>query len=183
MAPESAALGVPTATSARDVAPPTRRRGLLLVSTLVLIAGLRVFALQPTSIASESMEPTLHRGDVVLVDTLSPLLGRDPHRGDLVTFTSPADGRPTLKRVVGVAGDRVRIADGVLVVNDRSVFEPFVDQASIDALYWGTITVPPEHVIVLGDRRAGSIDSRTYGPVPLTAVHGRALVRLWPPRS
>lgn len=153
------------------------------MSALVLIAGLRVFALHPTSIASESMEPTLHRGDAVLVDTLSPRLGRDPHRGDLVTFTSPADGRPTLKRVVGVAGDQVRIADGVLIVNDAVVPEPYVDQASIDALYWGTITVPAEHIVVLGDRRAGSIDSRTYGPVPLAAMDGRVLVRLWPPRS
>lgn len=169
--------------SQRDAEAPARRRGRLLVVAFILIAGLRVFALHPTSIASESMEPTLHRGDVVLVDTLSPRLGHDPGRGDLVTFTSPADGLATLKRVVGVAGDRVRIADGVLVVNDRNVSEPYVDTASIDALYWGTITVPPAHVIVLGDRRAGSIDSRTYGPVPLTALSGRVLLRLWPPRS
>lgn len=148
----------------------------------MVVAAVRLLVLEPTSIASQSMEPTLHRGDHVLVDKLSARLGRDPQRGDLVTFTSPVDAKRTLKRVVGVAGDRVRIGDGVLIVNDLVVPEPYVDQASIDALYWGTITVPARHIVVLGDRRAGSIDSRRYGPVPITALVGRVVVGLWPPR-
>ena len=168
--------------STPDVGADVRGRGRdwLAASALLIFAALRLFILEPTSISSDSMRPTLDRGDVVLVDKLSPRLGYRPDHGDLVTFTSPADSKPTLKRVVGVAGDRVRIDDGVLIVNNRKVPEPYVDQRTIDALYWGTITVPAGQAIVLGDQRAGSIDSRTYGPIPLTAIQGRALLRVWP---
>jgi signal peptidase I len=79
-------------------------------------------------IPSGSMRPTLLEGDVVLVNRLAydlklPLtdhaLARlaEPRRGDVVTFSSPADGTRLIKRIVAVPGDRVEVRDGVLVVN------------------------------------------------------------------
>ena len=123
------------------------------------------------------MSPTLERGDVALVRKV----GVTPHRGDLLVFTSPDEGLDTIKRVIGVPGDEVAIRDAVLYVNDELVDEPFVDHEAIDGLYYGPVTVPAGRLILLGDNRANSIDSRSYGPVPVDAVSGRVQVTLWPP--
>jgi len=152
-----------------------RRTGLLLATGALAVVGLRVGMVEPVRVSGDSMAPTLGRGAVVLVDKLD----RDPSRGDLVTFDSPVDGRRTLKRVVGTAGDVVAVRDAVLHVNGRPVDEPYVDHASVDGWYYGPVTVPEATVLVLGDRRAGSIDSRSYGPLPVEAVTGRVALHLW----
>lgn len=153
------------------------RTVLVLALGSAAVLGVRSEVAEPVRVASESMAPTLGRGDVVLVDKRD----RAPRRDELVTFDSPEDGSRTLKRVVGVAGDVVAIRDAILSVNGVVVDEPYVDHASIDALYYGPVTVPAGTVLVLGDRRAGSVDSRAYGPVRLDAVTGRVVARLWPP--
>ena len=126
----------------------------------------------PRAVASESMEPTLHAGSVVLVDKIGPRLG-GIHREDVVVFTSPQDGEESVKRVVAVAGQHVAIRDAELYVDGIHVDEPQVDHSRVDGLYFGPVTVPDRSVFVLGDARAGSVDSRVYGAVPLAAVHGR----------
>ena len=147
----------------------------LVVATLL---GLRVGVVETVRVDGISMSPTLHSGDLVVVDKLD----REPARGDLVVFASPEDGSRTIKRVVGAAGDVVAIRDAVLSVNDVVVDEPYVDHASIDALYYGPVRVPDRAVLVLGDRRAGSTDSRQYGPVPLDSIIGTVRLRWWPVR-
>ena len=104
---------------------------------------------------------------------------RTPDRGDLVTFAFPGDDGLSVKRVVGVAGDVVAIRDALLYVDDRLVAEPYVDHESVDALYYGPVTVPEGTVLVLGDRRAVSVDSRDDGPVPLAALEGTVVTTLW----
>ena len=159
-----------------DLQPSRSWRLPLLVATAVLgVVLLRAYVVEPVRVSSDSMSPTLEQGDVVLVQKVD----RTPGRGDLVTFDSPVDGERNVKRVVGVAGDVVAIRDAVLHVNGRRVEEPYVDLASIDALYYGPVTVPGGTVLVLGDRRAGSIDSRRFGPLPLESLTGVVLVRLW----
>ncbi len=153
-------------------------RPALAVALMVLAAvGLRTLVVEPVRVASASMAPTLEEGDVVVVNKLD----RAPGRGDLVTLLSPQDGERVLKRVVGVGGDVVAIRDAILYVNDVEVAEPYVDHASIDALYYGPVTVTRGSVLVLGDNRASSIDSRLYGEVPLPDVTGTVVARLWPP--
>ena len=163
--------------------PPTGRRrvhrAVVLVLAVGLLAGLRVLGASPVSISSSSMVPTLHPGDVVLVSRSAPQLP-ELERGDLVTFTSPEDGRRALKRVVGLPGDSVVIKDAVLHVNGSPVDEPYVDSELLDAYYSRTYEVPPGAVFVLGDHRGGSTDSRDYGPVAADALQGEVLVRLWP---
>jgi signal peptidase I len=83
--------------------------------------------------------------------------------------------------VVGVAGDSIGIADGVLVVNGKPLRESFVDYNLTDATYFGPVHVPAGQVFVLGDNRSDSIDSRTFGPVPADDIVGRVVARIWPP--
>ena len=72
-----------------------------------------------------------------------------------------------MKRVVAVAGQHVAIRDADLYVDGRLVVEPQVDHSRVDGLWFGPVTVPDRAVFVLGDSRAGSVDSRVYGAVPL----------------
>jgi signal peptidase I len=155
--------------------------GLLAVAGLLIVIAwpVRAFVAEPFAIPSESMAPTLRPGDHVLVDKLSYRLG-DPTRGDLVVFRAPGDGAIAVKRIVGLAGDRVGIADGVLAVNGHLQRESFVDYPHMDSVYFGPVVVPAGDVFVLGDNRADSRDSRDYGAVPRRSLIGRVLTTLWP---
>jgi signal peptidase I len=150
---------------------------LLLLVVAAVVVG-RAVAVTPVTVSSESMVPTLARGDVVLVDKAVWRL-RGPHRGQLVVFDA-ADHQPTLKRMVAVGGDTVEIRDAILYVNGRRVPEPYVDHSRIDGLYFGPVRVPDDRVFVLGDNRSNSIDSRAYGPVARRALIGTAVLGLWP---
>ena len=153
------------------------RAALAVALTALAVVGLRAEVVEPVRVASDSMAPTLRQGEVVVVNKRA----RTPARDDLVTLRSPQDGERVLKRVVGVGGDVVAIRDAILYVNDVEVQEPYVDHESIDALYYGPVTVTKGSVLVLGDSRADSIDSRSYGEVSLRDVTGTVVVRLWPP--
>lgn len=150
---------------------------VLVVAPLVLL--LRATVVTPVLIRSSSMLPTLAKGDVVLVD--QGISGADLERGDLVTFASPSNGSSTLKRVVALPGDTLVVRDSVLYIDDQPFVEPYVDHEAIDAYYSPTFQVPVDTVFVMGDNRGNSEDSRDFGPVDVSAVKGRVLVRLWPP--
>jgi signal peptidase I len=146
----------------------------VVAGALVLAAllGVREFVLTPVAVHGVSMEPTVHDGTALVARWADP---GDLRRGQLVVFRDP-QGALALKRVVGVAGDRVAIRDAVLEVNGRPVREPYVDESRIDGTYFGPVQVPAGTVFVMGDNRAPSIDSRIYGPIAFNRVIGRVLV-------
>jgi signal peptidase I len=122
------------------------------------------------------MAPALSVGDVVLVVPD----GGEIERRDVVVVRHPDTGEQLVKRVVGVAGDRVRLEDGVLLVDDEPACEPSIDPDRIDGVFSGTVTVPEGRLFLLGDDRQSSVDSRDFGPVPVADVVGVIGVRLWP---
>jgi signal peptidase I len=150
-----------------------------VVCVLVLLA-LRTTVAAPLRVSSDSMRPMFEAGDVVLVSRSVPAL-EELSRGDLVVFRSPEDGRPTLKRVVGLPGEEVVVLDSVLHVDGRPVVEPYVDHPLIDGYYSRTYRVPAGAVFVMGDHRGNSVDSRDYGPVDQERLVGTVLGRVWPP--
>jgi len=147
------------------------RAAMALVAAAAAVVLLRAEAVETVTIGSDSMAPTLRRGDTALLDKISFRV-RDPRRTDLIAFRSPEDGRLTVKRVVGVADDVVELRDAVLFVNGTAVDEPQVDLAADDGTWFGPVTVPAGAVFLMGDNRANSIDSREYGAVPLSDVVG-----------
>lgn len=155
------------------------RLWLVLAVLTVMLAALaaRTFVLRPLSVASQSMIPTICQGDWVLVDVLAPRVS-ELDRGDLVAVRVPDSPVPLVKRVAGLPGDSVAIEDALLYVNQRRVEEPYVDYAANDALYYGPVVVPDDAVLVLGDARATSIDSRDFGPVPGERLLGRVVLRM-----
>lgn len=167
---------------------------------VVAVTGSLAFV-EPLRVTSDSMVPTLSPGGEVVM--LRARWAGDPQRGDIVVVdgrswtgrgagvgpsgvdpgagfasTTPAISEGAfVKRVVAVAGDRVGLEDGVLVVNGAPVDEPYVDLEQVDSVYFGPETVPEDRVFLMGDNRAGSVDSRDLGPVPLEEVEGRILTR------
>lgn len=166
-----ASVARPAATAAP--AARRRRRTPAVVGSVVLAAVvLRVGVLDVTTVSSDSMSPTLCVGDTVL---LARTHGGAVHTSDIVTFRDPDRGTEMIKRVVAVAGQNVAIVDGVLTIDGTRIDEPWVDQRTIDGLYFGPVAVPEGTVFVLGDHREISIDSRAYGPVPLDRIDARLI--------
>ena len=138
------------------------------------MAGL--LPVQLVRVGSDSMRPTLAAGDLVLVEhDAGPA-----RRMDVVAARHPDSGTLLVKRAVGLAGDRVAIEDGVLVVDGVPVCEPAIDPDRLDGVWFGPATVPPGHVFLLGDDRGDSVDSRAFGPVATGDIVGAVRGRVWP---
>jgi len=146
-----------------------------MVGALVMLA-LRVWVAAPLTVVSDSMEPTVLQGSIVLVHSAAPSLD-SLTVGQLVVFRSPEDGERTLKRVAGAAGQTLAIRDGALYVDGALIAEQYVDSRQTDGTFFHRVTVPAGHLFVLGDNRAKSIDSRDYGFIPIADVIGTVL---WP---
>ena len=177
----------PTAPELTPVPEPRPRRrpfALLfdLLSTIVpaiIIALLiHVFLAQATRVYGLSMEPNLHTNQRLVIEKLSYHL-HSPNRGDVVVLHDPG-GSPELliKRIIGLPGERVTVADGRVYIDGAPLDEPYLTQPTQGGgRSW---LVPPLHVFVMGDNRSASRDSRIFGPVALEELIGRALFRYWP---
>ena len=154
---------------------PTRIISVIMVGAIVMLA-LRVWVAAPMTVVSDSMEPTVMQGSIVFVHSATPSFD-GPAVGQMVVFRSPEDGKRTLKRVAGAAGQTVAIRDGALYVDGALIVEQYVDSRQIDGTFFHRVTVPAGHLFVLGDNRAISIDSRDYGFIPIADVAGTVL---WP---
>lgn len=125
------------------------------------------------------MAPGIQDGDRILVEPWSYFLG-DADRGDIVVLRYPLDPSVDyVKRVIGLPGDRVTLADGHVWVNGELLAEPYVEET--DRSCYLSVIVEPGHYFVLGDNRPRSSDSREFGLVPEEYLRGRVDLRLWPP--
>ena len=124
------------------------------------------------------MEPRIHSGEFVLINTLAYRFGHI-HRGDVIAFVHDAPTpRTYLKRVIGLAGERISIQRGVVAVDGKPLSEKYVHFR--DRRTSPQTTVPAGTLYVLGDNRANSDDSRSWGVLPAQQIIGKAIVTLWP---
>lgn len=160
---------------------------------LVLVILIRWLLFKPFIVDGPSMQPNFHTGERVIVNEILYDI-RTPHRGEVIVFHVPSEGRDFIKRVIGVAGDTVKVEGDVVTVNGEPVNETYI-QGAIDnahnnnSLYnnknfpnedFTDGTVPEGHVFVMGDNRSDSTDSRMIGYVPLGDIVGRADLIFWP---
>lgn len=167
-----------------------------IVIALVLALFIRTFIVQAFKIPSGSMIPTLLIGDHLLVNKFlygvrNPFNGQvwvplsTPKQGDIIVFKYPRDpAQDFIKRVVGVAGDKVEVKNKELFINGA----PYVVAGPINSDpqtrpglrdNFGPVTVPEHAVFVMGDNRDNSHDSRFWGFVDLTAIKGKAMILYW----
>lgn len=170
-----------------------------IVIAVVLALFIRTFIVQAFKIPSGSMLPTLQIGDHLLVNkfiygiknpftdaTLVPIT--DPERGDVVVFRFPKDPSiDYIKRVVGVAGDKIEIRNKVIYINGIEMDDPAGYRTDSPVLpggmsprdNLGPIMVPEDGLFVMGDNRDNSYDSRFWGFVKKDAVLGEAFILYW----
>jgi signal peptidase I len=174
------------------------------LATIALAVGfILVFEAEvakPFRIPSSSMEPTLHCArpaagclssfsDRVIANRLAYRFGK-PERGQIVVFKAPPaanrcssgdGGAIFVKRLIGLPGEQVTESDGYVFVDGKALQEPYIQAKfrGTESGTWPRITAG--HYFFLGDNRAHSCDSRTWGTVPRSSLVGPILLTYWPP--
>jgi len=151
-----------------------------LLIALAMAAFIIVFLYQPVKVEGTSMMPGLDDQERIFVNKF--VYRWEPiQRGDIVVFRYPRDtSKSYIKRVIGVAGDLIRIENGRVFVNDTELSENYVPNEYADARSYPEITVPVGTYFVLGDHRTMSQDSRDFGPVDERYIYGKAVFGYWP---
>jgi len=168
------------------VRQPGRAKGMLrevaetVIPAIVIALLIHVFLAQATRVYGQSMEPNLHTDMRLVVEKLSYRL-HTPQRGDIVVLRVRPEDEMLIKRVIGLPGDQVEIHDGQVYVNGQALDEPYLNQETRGNL--APRVVPPLHVFVMGDNRRASNDSRSFGPVHLDNIVGKAWLSYWPPEA
>jgi signal peptidase I len=148
----------------------------ILAAAIVLAVTLTLadaYALTPRYMPSGAMEPTLPVAGRFLVDKIGFRM-TGLHRGDIVEFTTPGAGTHSIKRILGLPGDRIECRAGRLLRDGTPVDEPYLQAgARTDCT---PTTVGDNELYVLGDHREISADSRQSGTIPQSAVDGRLLL-------
>src|SRR5678816_45693 len=184
--------------------------------TIILLLFGTTNLVQAFVIPTGSMEDTLLVGDHLLVDKLAYappgpiskyiLPYEDVKRGDIIVFRWPVDIKATyVKRVIGLPGDRIRLVNKEVYLNDRRLVEPYVVHKKNDTDFYrdnfpsqpsfmpyergqimlennvanGEVTVPPGNFFAMGDNRDNSSDSRYWGFVPRENIIGKPLIIYW----
>ncbi len=167
-----------------------REWALTLAAALVVAWIIRSAVIEPFVVIGASMDPTFSTGQFLLVDRLTYDF-KAPQRNDVIVFKYPGDpSQDYIKRIIGLPGETVIIKDGAVSIEAPqaggaasstpvALDEPYIEtsHASHDDL---TVTLDAGQYFVMGDNRAESSDSRSWGPLPAANIIGRPLVRLTP---
>ncbi|MGB3200190.1 MAG: signal peptidase I [Nodosilinea sp.] len=157
----------------------------VLAIALIIALTVRVLIAEPRYIPSNSMDPTLHIGDRLLVDKVS-YRWQSPHRGDVVVFAPPPQlarlgyetSQAFIKRIIGEPGQTVEVVQGQVLIDGQPLQEPYILEPPAYTL--DPVTIPTGQVFVMGDNRNDSNDSHVWGGLPQQNIIGRARFRFWP---
>jgi signal peptidase I len=173
-----------------------------LAGAVLIVLALKAWVVNPYKIPSSSMEPTFHcarpqpgcqagSSDRVLANRFIYHF-RDPKRGEIVVFKTTPEvrqkcnaGGTFVKRIIGLPGNRVenRLVNGkdYVFVDGRKLDEPYIQPDRRSADPTKTYTVPQGSYFMMGDNRASSCDSRSWGPLPRQNIIGKVFMTYWPP--
>ena len=169
---------------------------VVIVCALGLALVLKAFLVEVFVIPSGSMEPTLMVNDRVVVYKLGYRFG-EVNRGDVVVFRNPGEASGAddlIKRVVAVGGETFEVRDGRVFIDGTRLPEPYLPDAEstfpktpirgcVNEADSRRCEVPEGKILVLGDSREDSRDSRYFGPIDVDDVVGRAFMKIWPPTA
>lgn len=162
-----------------------------LLIAFAIAAFIRYFLFTPIAVDGESMMPTLHDGDRMIVNKIGYKIG-EPERFDIVVFHAP-EQKNYIKRVIGLPGETLEYKDDQLYINGEPIDEPYLDEYKAQ-ITEGTLTedftlqdidvnldvIPEGYVFVMGDNRRYSKDSRHIGIVEQKEIIGNTSLIFWP---
>ena len=154
--------------------------------SFAILALLFILVGKPFTVSGQSLYPTLHNNDRMLMSKLG-----DINRFDVVVLHAPDQDKEYIKRVIGMPGDTVEVKEGKLYINGQPVEQPFINKeilvnktVYIDDFTLQELTgeskVPEGKYFVMGDNRGVSRDSRMIGFIDRTAIEGKAVFTIWP---
>lgn len=154
----------------------------ITVIALLIVVPIRIFVFQPFFVRGASMEPNFHNLDYLIVDEISYRLG-EPQRGDVIVFYNPSDqSQRFIKRIIGLPGETVRIADGNVYIKNDGEFK-LLDESvylpeGLKTSGQETIVLNDYQYFVMGDNRDSSYDSRKFGPLNKDLIIGKSVLKL-----
>jgi signal peptidase I len=148
----------------------------------VILAGVIIlFVYRPVKVEGTSMMPALSDQERIFINQFVYRFTGSVERGDMVVFWYPGDqSKSYIKRVIGLPGDRVRIEEGDVYVNEQRLSEKYVPDEFKDHGSYPELRVPDNQYYVMGDHRSSSNDSRAWGTVPRRFIYGKAVFVYWP---
>jgi signal peptidase I len=152
-----------------------------IIPAVLIAIFINLFLVQATQVLGQSMEPNLHTQQRVLVEKVSYRFLRAPQRGDIVVIDLDRENKTDdmlIKRVIGLPGDTIEIRSGEVYIDGERLEESWMP--NVGGGSYGPTTIPPLHVFVMGDNRGASNDSRSFGPVHVDNLVGRAWFSYWP---
>lgn len=163
-----------------------------ILETVTFVASIFIviylFIMQPNQVRGASMEPGLSSGEYIFTSKITYKF-RPIERGDIIVFKSPQNPDiDYIKRVIGLPGDTVLFKNETVAVNGFELNEPYISDKT--SLWEGgyikegePVMVPEAEILVLGDNRPRSSDSREFGPIPTSSIIGQVFYRYFPPNK
>lgn len=154
----------------------------IFVFTVAIVLLISSFFFRHSEVDGGSMDMTLSHGEHLIISDLF----YTPERGDIVVFEDYSLDKkiPIVKRVIGIAGDTVKVENenGVCIVyvNGERLEEDYAFTDSYDMHPSGEWTVEDGEVFVLGDHRNVSWDSRSFGTINTESILGKVILRFYP---
>lgn len=155
-----------------------------IIATALIFAFIITQFIKPTLVRGESMYPTLEENDYLIVNRMSYKVG-EPKLGDIIVFKTDlkqdnGDEKDLVKRVIAVEGDKIKIENSNVYVNDELLDESYIHEEYTEGYI--DMTIPENKVFAMGDNREESLDSRyeEVGLVDEKDIMGRVIIRLFP---
>lgn len=158
----------------------------LVIIIVTLGIALRTIFYSPIIVDGPSMLPTLEDHDQMIINKFIYRI-KQPERFDIIVFHA-SEEEDFIKRVIGLPGEHIAIENGELFIDGEVIDEPYIDQTRkyeqasfrLESLPGSYKEIPQGHILVLGDNRHNSKDSRSFGLIKIEDVVGKANFVYWP---
>ncbi|SMB94632.1 signal peptidase I Serine peptidase. MEROPS family S26A [Desulfonispora thiosulfatigenes DSM 11270] len=153
---------------------------ITVILAFILTYLLQSLIMETRYVPTTSMVPTIKVNQRVLVNKLAYKY-QNPKRGDIIVFTPPVENedKDYVKRIIGIAGDKIEVKDGYVYINDQKMKENYIfEKPNYD---FGPTLIPENCLYVLGDNRNESYDSHLWGKwLDENQIKGKVVFTYWP---